>query len=117
MPSRCSARGRRSHGDLALLFRPLAGCRGGGARLVLLVCGQRHLSALRRTARSRGRGPRDLLLVETDAPFLAPQPQRGKPNAPEYVVATAAAVAEARGTEYEQLERCVEANAERALGW
>jgi len=61
--------------------------------------------------------PEDLLLVETDAPFLAPQPQRGKPNAPEYVVATAAAVAEARGVDYEALERSVEANAERALRW
>jgi TatD DNase family protein len=61
--------------------------------------------------------PEDLLLVETDAPFLAPQPRRGRPNAPENVVATAAAVAEARGVDYAQLEHCVEANAERALGW
>jgi TatD DNase family protein len=61
--------------------------------------------------------PEDLLLVETDAPFLAPQPRRGKPNAPEHVVATAEVVAQARGIEYEQLERSVEANAGRALGW
>ena len=61
--------------------------------------------------------PEELLLVETDAPFLAPQPQRGKPNAPQHVVATATAVAEARGVEYERLEQVVEANAERALGW
>ena len=61
--------------------------------------------------------PEQLLLVETDAPFLAPQPQRGKPNAPRNVVATAATVAEVRGVEYEQLERSVEENAERALGW
>lgn len=61
--------------------------------------------------------PEDLLLVETDAPFLAPQPRRGKPNAPENVVATATTVAEARGIDYEQLERSVEANAKRALGW
>jgi TatD DNase family protein len=61
--------------------------------------------------------PEELLLVETDAPFLAPQPQRGKPNAPANVVATAAAVAAARGVDYEQLESCVEANAERAFAW
>jgi TatD DNase family protein len=61
--------------------------------------------------------PEDLLLVETDAPFLAPQPRRGKPNAPENVVATATTVAEARGIDYEQLERSVEANAKRAFGW
>jgi TatD DNase family protein len=61
--------------------------------------------------------PDELLLVETDAPFLAPQPVRGKPNSPANVVATARAVAEARGTSYEELDRTVEANAERALGW
>jgi TatD DNase family protein len=61
--------------------------------------------------------PEDLLLVETDAPFLAPQDVRGKPNQPANVVATARAVAEARGVGYEQLERAVEANAERAFGW
>jgi TatD DNase family protein len=61
--------------------------------------------------------PEELLLVETDAPFLAPQPTRGKPNAPANVVATAQTVAEARETGYEQLERTVEANAARAFGW
>jgi TatD DNase family protein len=61
--------------------------------------------------------PEELLLVETDAPFLSPQPLRGKPNAPANVVATARTVAEARETSYEQLERTVDANAERAFGW
>ena len=61
--------------------------------------------------------PEELLLVETDSPFLAPQPRRGKPNSPENVVATARAVAGARDDPYDRLERAVEANAERALGW
>jgi TatD DNase family protein len=61
--------------------------------------------------------PDHLLLVETDAPFLAPQPVRGKPNAPANVVATASTLAEARDTSYEGLERTVEDNAHRALGW
>jgi TatD DNase family protein len=61
--------------------------------------------------------PEERLLVETDAPFLAPQPVRGKPNAPANVVATAAAVAEARGLTYAELEGTVDANAERAFGW
>jgi TatD DNase family protein len=61
--------------------------------------------------------PEDLLLVETDAPFLAPQRLRGKANAPANVVATARAVAELRGESYEQLERTVEINAERVFGW
>jgi len=41
--------------------------------------------------------PLDRLLVETDAPFLAPEPYRGKTNEPAYVVHTAAALAIARG--------------------
>ena len=61
--------------------------------------------------------PDDLLLVETDAPFLAPQPVRGKPNQPANVVATAEAVAEVRGVPYAELEAIVEANAARVFGW
>jgi TatD DNase family protein len=63
------------------------------------------------------RVPEELLLAETDAPFLAPQPQRGRPNRPAYVVATGAALAEARGMTPEQLERTVEENSARALRW
>jgi TatD DNase family protein len=61
--------------------------------------------------------PDDLLLVETDAPFLSPQPVRGKPNAPANVVATAETVAEARGVGYAEVERTVDANAARVFGW
>lgn len=61
--------------------------------------------------------PDHLVLVETDAPYLAPQPQRGKRNEPAFVVATAQAVAEARGVSYEELERTVEANARDLFGW
>ncbi len=61
--------------------------------------------------------PDDLLLVETDSPFLAPQPVRGKPNSPANVVATAETVAEERGVSYGELERLVDANAARVFGW
>ena len=61
--------------------------------------------------------PADRILVETDSPFLAPQPVRGKPNQPANVVETARAVAEARGVGYEELEEVVEANAARVFGW
>ena len=60
--------------------------------------------------------PDELLLVETDSPYLAPQPVRGKPNEPANVTHTARFVAELRGVEYEELERVVEANAARVLG-
>ncbi len=61
--------------------------------------------------------PAERLLVETDSPFLAPQPVRGKPNQPANVVATAERLAEVRGVSYEELERTVEANAARVFGW
>jgi TatD DNase family protein len=61
--------------------------------------------------------PDELLLVETDAPYLAPQPVRGKPNQPANVVATAERLAEVRATSYVDLESLVEANAARVFGW
>jgi TatD DNase family protein len=61
--------------------------------------------------------PADRLLVETDSPFLAPQPVRGKPNQPANVVATAEGLAEVRGVPYGELEGIVEANAARVFGW
>jgi TatD DNase family protein len=61
--------------------------------------------------------PEDRILVETDAPYLAPQPMRGKRNQPAYVVETAREVAAARGVSYEELERTVEANARALFGW
>jgi TatD DNase family protein len=54
--------------------------------------------------------------VETDSPYLSPQPLRGKPNEPANVAHTARFVAELRGVEYEELERTVDANAARVLG-
>jgi TatD DNase family protein len=61
--------------------------------------------------------PEDRLLVETDSPFLSPQPMRGKPNQPANVVATAERLAEVRRVPYGELERTVEANAARVFGW
>ncbi len=63
------------------------------------------------------RVPDELLLVETDSPFLAPQPVRGKPNTPSNVVHTARRVAELRGVSYDELEQLVERNAARVFGW
>ena len=61
--------------------------------------------------------PDELLLVETDAPFLSPQERRGKPNEPAYVTSTAAFLARLRGLDYERLESIVDANATRLFGW
>ncbi len=61
--------------------------------------------------------PHELLLVETDSPFLSPQPVRGRRNEPANVVMTAERLAEIRGTTYADLERVVDRNAARVLGW
>ncbi len=61
--------------------------------------------------------PDRLVLVETDAPYLAPQTHRGQPNQPAHVVETARALARTRGVSYEELERTVEENAEAVFGW
>jgi TatD DNase family protein len=58
----------------------------------------------------------DLLLVETDAPFLAPVPHRGKRNHPAWVAHTAAAVAAERGWSAARLAEVTTANARRVFG-
>jgi TatD DNase family protein len=63
------------------------------------------------------RVPLDRLLVETDAPFLSPQPVRGKPNQPANVVYTAKALAVERRVPYEEMDAAVERNAAALFGW
>jgi len=59
--------------------------------------------------------PRDRILVETDSPYLAPQPVRGRPNEPAHVVHTIAALAEARAEEHAELAVVTHANAAAAF--
>ncbi|MFT4050151.1 MAG: TatD family hydrolase [Solirubrobacterales bacterium] len=61
--------------------------------------------------------PDELLLLETDSPFLAPVPNRGKRCEPAWVALTAELVAEERGVSYDELDALVTANAQRALSW
>ncbi len=60
--------------------------------------------------------PAELLLVETDAPFLTPMPFRGRPNAPYLVPLTVRALAEARGDDLDELCTALAANSGRLLG-
>jgi TatD DNase family protein len=59
--------------------------------------------------------PADRLLVETDSPYLAPQPVRGRPNEPANVVHTLAALAAARAEDAAELEAQIDANASAAF--
>jgi TatD DNase family protein len=60
--------------------------------------------------------PRERILAETDSPYLAPQPVRGRRNEPANVVHTLAAVARARDEEPAELERQIELNASQCFG-
>ncbi len=70
----------------------------------------RNADALRDVAR---RIPADRLLVETDSPYLAPVPHRGKSNEPQFVCEVAAALAEIRGESLQQLWENTTANFHR----
>jgi TatD DNase family protein len=61
--------------------------------------------------------PAELLLVETDAPFLTPEPHRGRPNAPYLVPYTLRALAELKGLGDAQLAETLAATAARVFGW
>lgn len=62
------------------------------------------------------RVPLDRLLIETDAPYLAPTPNRGKPNEPAYLPDTAAHIAELRGMSVMDLGRATTENFQRLFG-
>jgi TatD DNase family protein len=68
--------------------------------------------AVRESARL---APEDRLLVETDAPYLAPAPKRGKRNEPAFMVETVKRLAEVRGIAPEEIAAATTANFERLM--
>ena len=60
--------------------------------------------------------PRELVLVETDAPFLTPHPYRGRPNSPRLLPLTVRGLAAAMGLEVDELSAAVRATGERVFG-
>jgi TatD DNase family protein len=85
------------------------GCHLGFAGMVTF----RSSAALREVAKTV---PLDRLLVETDSPFLAPEPLRGKRNEPANVVHTARCLALARGEPFDAFAAATTANARRVFG-
>jgi TatD DNase family protein len=59
--------------------------------------------------------PIDRILTETDAPFLAPEPHRGKTNEPAFVVEVAKKIAEVKGAKIEEVALCSENNAKKVF--
>ncbi|MEV6986243.1 TatD family hydrolase [Sphaerisporangium sp. NPDC051017] len=60
--------------------------------------------------------PPELMLVETDAPYLPPTPHRGKPNAPYLIPLTLRCLAEVKGMDADELARVINENGERVFG-
>ncbi len=60
--------------------------------------------------------PEELLMVETDAPFLTPVPYRGKPNQPAYVRYVAEQVAEVKGCSLKELSEVLSTNFSKIFG-
>jgi len=85
------------------------GCHLGFAGMVTF----RSAAALREVARGV---PLGRLLIETDSPFLSPEPLRGKRNEPANVVHTARCLALVRGETFAQFAAATTANARRVFG-
>jgi TatD DNase family protein len=73
----------------------------------------KNAHAIRDAARAT---PLERLLVETDAPYLAPMPYRGKRNRPAYVRYTLEVLAQVRGLDLAEIEAITEANAQEVYG-
>jgi TatD DNase family protein len=119
---------RKAEEDLIPLLRDEGYTRGvvhcfGGTRaqaeeilalgLHLTFCGNvtyKKAEALREAARAV---PLDRLMLETDAPFLPPQPKRGQRNEPAFVRFTAELLADLKGVDFDELARTTTENARR----
>jgi TatD DNase family protein len=77
------------------------------------ICTFKSAKALRRAV---AQIPLDRLLIETDSPFLAPTPHRGKRNEPAFVVHTAHEVAKLRGESVESICEATRRNTQRLFG-
>ncbi|NLZ61878.1 MAG: TatD family hydrolase, partial [Acholeplasmataceae bacterium] len=60
--------------------------------------------------------PLERLVIETDSPYLAPQPVRGKPNEPKYLCHIAREIAGLKGLSYEEVALATTRNAQRLFG-
>ena len=80
------------------------------------ICGPVTFKSNKKTRRVVENIPIDFLTVETDAPYLAPEPMRGKPNKSPYVEYTCRKVAEIKGISYEEAAAITRANAMRFYG-
>jgi TatD DNase family protein len=97
-------------GDAAMAKR----CAEAG--YLMSFAGNITFSSARQLRDAAAAAPLELILVETDAPFLTPVPNRGKPNSPAMVAHTLRAIAEIKGVAVAEMCAAVTAAGERAFG-
>jgi len=110
----------RARGPLAPVLHAFTGSADEAAEAVELGCclGFAGMLTFRSAANLRqvaATVPADRLLIETDSPFLSPEPLRGRRNEPGHVVHTARCLAIARGVSLERLAADTTANARRVF--
>ena len=77
---------------------------------------QSHLKMLKKPKEVAAEVPLDHLLIETDCPYLAPHPYRGKRNEPSYVKLVAEQIADIKQISVEEVEQATTANAKKLFG-
>ena len=87
--------------------------KGMAMGFLISIAGPVTFKKAKRLREIAGAIPDDYLLIETDAPYLAPEPFRGKRNEPSFLVHTAKAVAELRNVSPEDIARITTLNANR----
>jgi TatD DNase family protein len=123
---------REAHEDVLDILRQVSQpehvifhCFSGGAELakecaragyVMSFAGNVTFPSARDLREAAAIAPPELILVETDAPFLTPVPNRGRQNAPAQVAHTLRAIAEVKGMDVADLCAAVTANGERVFG-
>ena len=90
--------------------------RCAAAGYVMSFAGNVTFSSARPLREAAAAAPLELILAETDAPFLTPVPYRGRPNSPAMVAYTLRALAEVKGVDVADLCAAVTATGERVLG-
>jgi len=61
--------------------------------------------------------PIERIVVETDAPYLSPEPYRGSRNEPSYAIITAASIAKIKGVSFEEIDKVTTENAQKLFAF
>ena len=117
----CDAKEAAVEKDCRVLLHCFSGSRELAEQYVKLgatisIAGPVTYKNNRKTTEVVGAIPIEYLLVETDSPYLTPEPFRGRKNKPPYVEHTARRVALIKGMEYDEVCRCTLENAKRFFG-